>query len=55
MPTAQIVMIIQKTGLNIDESEVLVCPVHSRETRLVSRDSGNLLLSGTVEHGMRSP
>ena len=55
VPTAQIVTIIQKTGLNIDESELLVLPVHSRETRLfsfetrrVSRDSGNLLLSGTV-------
>ena len=36
MPTAQIVTIIHKTGLNIDESEVLVLPVHSRETRLVS-------------------
>ena len=56
MPTAQIVTIIHKTGLNIDESEVLVLPVHSRETRLVSfetrrvsRDGGNLLLSGTVK------
>ena len=62
MPTAQIVGIIHKTGLNIVESEVLVLPVHSRETRLisflsrrvsretrrVSRDGGNLLLSGTV-------
>ena len=36
MPTAQIVTIIHKTGLNIVESEVLVLPVHSRETRLVS-------------------
>ena len=35
-PTAQIVTILHKTGLNIDESEVLVLPVHSRETRLVS-------------------
>ena len=34
--TAQIVTILHKTGLNIDESEVLVLPVHSRETRLVS-------------------
>ena len=52
MPTVQIVTMIQKTGLNIDESEVLVCPVHSRETRLVSfetrrvsRDGGNLWLA----------
>ena len=36
MPTAQVVTIIHKTGLNIIESEVLVLPVHSRETRLVS-------------------
>ena len=35
MPTAQIITIIHKTGLNIVESEVLVLPVHSRETRLV--------------------
>ena len=56
MPTAQIVTIIHKTGLNIVESEVLVLPVHSRETRLVSfetrcvsRDGGNLLLSDTVD------
>ena len=35
VPTAQIVTIIHKTGLNIDESKVLVLPVHSRETRLV--------------------
>ena len=56
MSTAQIVTIIHKTALNIDESEVLVLPVHSRETRLVSfetrrvsRDGGNLLLSSTVE------
>ena len=55
VPTAQIVMIIHKTGLNIDESEVLVLPVHSQETRLVSfetrrvsRDGGNILLTGTV-------
>ena len=69
MPTAQIVAIIHKTGLNIVESEVLVLPVHSREMRLVSfetrlilflsrpvsretrrvsQDGGNLLLSGTV-------
>ena len=66
MPTTQIVTIIHKTGLNIDESEVLVLPVHSRETRLisflsrrisretrrVSRDGGNLLLSGTVDWGL---
>ena len=36
MLTAQIGTIIHKTGLNIDESEVLVLPVHSRETRHVS-------------------
>ena len=55
MPTAQIGMIIHKTGLNINEREVLVLPVHSQETRhvsfqtrLVSRDGGNLPLSGTV-------
>ena len=40
MPTAQIVTIIRKTGLIIDESEVLVLPVHSRETRLVSFETG---------------
>ena len=36
MPTAQVVKIIHKTGLNIVEIKVLVLPVHSRETRLVS-------------------
>ena len=71
MPTTQIGTIIHKTGLNIDESYVLVLPVHLHETghvsfqtrcvsflsrlvetcrssRLVSRDGGNLLLSGAV-------
>ena len=33
------------------ECEALVLPVHSRETRCISRDGGNLHLSGTV----RSP
>ena len=56
MPTAQIGTIIHKTGLNIDESEVLVLQLHSQETRHVSfqtipisQDGGNLLLSGTVK------
>ena len=39
MPTAQFVTIIHKTGLNIDESEVLVLPVHSGEMRLVSLET----------------
>ena len=60
--TAQLVTLIHKTGLNIDESEVSVLPVHLRETRLVSfetrhvsRDGGNLLLSGTVSLGNEYP
>ena len=39
MPTAQIVGIIHKTGWNIVESEVLVLPVHSRESSRLKRDS----------------
>ena len=39
--------VIHKTVLNIDECEVLVLPVHSQETRRISQDGGNLLLSGT--------
>ena len=51
--------VLKKPVSNTDDCEVLVLPVHSRatrlisflsrrETRLVSRDGGNLLLSATV-------
>ena len=40
-PTTHIGTIMHKTSLNFGEREVLVLPVHSRETRHVSRDGGN--------------
>ena len=54
MPNTQIVTIIHKTGLNIDESEVMVLPVHSRETRPVSFETRLIsLLSRQISREMR--
>ena len=41
-------LIYTKQVSDTDEYEVLVLPVHSRETRDEFRETGNLLLSGTV-------
>ena len=42
--------IIHKTGLHIDESEVLLLPVHSRETRhLISNENRLVSLKTSLE------